>query len=107
MNRTLKESLTKLSMETGGDWVMLLPFALNWVRNSPYQKRLTHFEIMYGGPSPIISNLQSTATGELEDDELITKVRATHWAHEQTWPKLYAFYDAGPILKLHKFQPGD
>ena len=28
MNRTLKETLTKLAIETGGDWVTLLPFAL-------------------------------------------------------------------------------
>ena len=35
MNRTLKETLTKLVAETGGDWVALLPFALYRVRNSP------------------------------------------------------------------------
>ena len=28
MNRTLKETLTKLAIETGGDWVTVLPFAL-------------------------------------------------------------------------------
>ena len=28
MNRTLKETLTKLAIETGGDWVTLLPFVL-------------------------------------------------------------------------------
>ena len=28
MNRTLKETLTKLSLETGADWVVLLPLAL-------------------------------------------------------------------------------
>ena len=28
MNRTLKETLTKLTIETGRDWVTLLPFAL-------------------------------------------------------------------------------
>ena len=28
MNRTLKETLAKLAIETGGDWVTLLPFAL-------------------------------------------------------------------------------
>ena len=35
MNRTLKETLTKLVVETGGDWVALLPFALYWVQNPP------------------------------------------------------------------------
>ena len=29
INRTLKKTLTKLAIETGGDWVTLLPFALS------------------------------------------------------------------------------
>ena len=45
MNRTLKETLTKLAIETGGDWVTLLPFALFWACNSPYKLNLTPFEI--------------------------------------------------------------
>ena len=32
MNRTLKETLTKLAIETGRDWVTLLPFMLFRVR---------------------------------------------------------------------------
>ena len=28
MNRTLKETLSKLALETGGDWVTLLPLSL-------------------------------------------------------------------------------
>ena len=35
MNRTLKETLTKLAIETGGDWETLLPFALFRVHNTP------------------------------------------------------------------------
>ena len=50
MNRTLKETLTKLTLETGrNDWTALLPFALFCIRNTlgkfPY-------EILYGGASP-------------------------------------------------------
>ena len=37
MNQTLKETLTKLAIETGGDWVTLLPFALSWACNTPYK----------------------------------------------------------------------
>ena len=37
MNQTLKETLTKLTIETGGDWVTLFPFALFRVRNTPYK----------------------------------------------------------------------
>ena len=53
MNRTLKETLTKLAIETGGDWVTLLPFALFQAHNTPYKLGLTPFEIVYGSP-PLI-----------------------------------------------------
>lgn len=56
--------------------------SLYQVRNSPYWLGLTPFEIMYGISTPITPNLQSEAIAELEDDELITKVRETQWAHE-------------------------
>ena len=39
MNRTLKATLTKLAIETGGDWVTLFPFALFRARNTPYKTR--------------------------------------------------------------------
>ena len=41
MNRTLKETLKKLAIETGGDWVTLLPFALFRAHNTPYKLNLT------------------------------------------------------------------
>ena len=53
MNQTLKETLTKLAIETGRDWVTLLPFALFQVRNTPYKLNLTPFEILYGRPPPV------------------------------------------------------
>ena len=36
MNRTIKEILAKLTLETGSDWVTFLPFVLLRVRNTPY-----------------------------------------------------------------------
>ena len=53
MNRTLKKTLTKLAIETGGDWVTLLPFALFQARNTPYKLNLTPFEILYERPPPV------------------------------------------------------
>lgn len=73
----------------------------------PYQKGLTPFEIMYGIPVSIVPNLQSAAIVELEEDDLIFRVRVTQWAHKYAWPKLRALYEAGPVLELHKFQPRD
>jgi transposase InsO family protein len=54
MNRTLKETLSKLAIETGGDWVALLPYAIFQVQNSPYVHGLTPFEILYGAPPLIV-----------------------------------------------------
>ena len=53
INRTLKETLAKLAIETGGDWVTLLPFALFQVRNTLYKLNLTPFKIVYGGGVPL------------------------------------------------------
>ena len=53
MNRTLKETLTKLTMETGADWVVLLPLTLLRTRNTPSPFSLTLFEILYGVPAPL------------------------------------------------------
>ena len=54
MSRTLKEILTKLSLETGTDWVVLLPLALFQALNAPYHFNLTPFEILFGTPSPLV-----------------------------------------------------
>jgi hypothetical protein len=71
MTRTLKETLIKLALETGGAKVTLLPFGLYQVRNSLYQIGLTPIEIMYGIPGPIVPRLKSAAIAELEDDDVI------------------------------------
>ena len=52
INWTLKETLTKLAIETGGDWVTLR-FALFRAHNTPYKLNLTPFEILYGRPPPV------------------------------------------------------
>ena len=82
MNRTLKETLTKLVAETGGDWVALLPFALYRVRNSPYQLGLTSFEIMYGIPPPIIPNLKAEVLKEIDDQKLLFCLRSLQYSQQ-------------------------
>ena len=52
INRTLKETLTKLTMETGTDLV-LLPLALFKTENIPSWFSRTLFEILYGASMPI------------------------------------------------------
>jgi hypothetical protein len=53
MNRTLKETLTKLTMETGADWVVLLPLVRFTARNTPSRFSFTPFEILYEAPEPL------------------------------------------------------
>lgn len=69
--RTPKETFTKLTMETGGDWVALLPFALSRVFNTPYTLGLTPYEIMFGRPPPILPNLKSEILAEIDDYHLL------------------------------------
>ena len=58
MNRRIKETLTKLTLENGTrDWVQLLLLALYRARNTPGPHGLTPFEIIYGSPLPAISFL--------------------------------------------------
>lgn len=106
MNQTLKETLTKLALESGGDWVTLLPFALYRVRNSPYKMGLTPFEIMYGIPPPIIPTLIPKVLAEF-DDQLLFSLQVLQRTHEQVWPKLKALYETGPPPEPHRYRPGD
>ena len=50
----MNQTLTKLALETGGDWVTLLPSALFRAQNTLYWLGLTPFEIMFGAPPPIL-----------------------------------------------------
>lgn len=60
---------------------------------------------MYGIPAPIVPNLKPDA--EIDEGDLIFRVRATQWAHKHVWPKLRALYEAGLVPEPHKFWPGD
>jgi hypothetical protein len=55
VNKTIKETLIKLTAETGAiDWIALLPFVLFRVRNMPGQFGLIPYELLYGGPPPLV-----------------------------------------------------
>lgn len=107
INRTLKETLTKLTMETGGDWVALLPFALYRARNTPYTLGFTPHEIVFGRPPPIIPNLRAELIAEFENQELYLSLRGLQRVHEDIWPYLRAIYEAGPTPTPHQYKPGD
>ncbi|XP_053081110.1 protein NYNRIN-like, partial [Acinonyx jubatus] len=107
MNRTLKETLTKLTMETGANWIELLPYALYRVRNSPYKLGLTPYEIMFGRPTPIIPNLKSNLIQLDQDNSLLSSLRALQRVHEAVWPKLKELYEAELPPTPHQYHPGD
>lgn len=50
-------------------------------------------------PAPTVPavSLQSAAIAELEDADLMFRVRATQWSHKHVWPKLRALYEAGLV----------
>ncbi|XP_045679078.1 LOW QUALITY PROTEIN: uncharacterized protein K02A2.6-like [Phyllostomus hastatus] len=57
MNRTLKETITKLREETGENWTELLPFALFRIRCTPYFEKWTPYELMFGQPVPLVPHV--------------------------------------------------
>ena len=85
----------------------LLPFALYWVRNSPYQLGLTSFEIMYGIPPPIIPNLKAEVLKEIDDQKLLFCLQSLQYSHRDTWKRLKVLYESGPPPEPHCYRPGD
>jgi hypothetical protein len=115
LNRTLKETLTKLSLETGTDWVVLLPLALFWAWNTPCHFNRTSFEILYGTPTLLTPALDPhpppsgpRVTFQTYKD-LIARLQkqALRISHQELWPKLSALYNAGTPKVSHKYQDGD
>jgi hypothetical protein len=92
MNWTLKETLSKLAIETGGDWVALLPNAIFRVRNSPYVHGLTPFEILYGAPPPIVVQTlpgQDPSTAP----NYLASLKALQEVQQEIWPLVRYLYE--------------
>ena len=75
MNRTLKETLTKLQEETGKNWVELLPFSLLKIRCTPHIGKWTPYEIMFGQPVPVIPRL-TTEEQETANQNFLKSLQA-------------------------------
>lgn len=69
---TFKETVTKLTLEPGGDWVSLLPFTLYWVPDPPYTLGLNLFEIMYIRLPPFLPNLKAELLAEFGDQKFLS-----------------------------------
>ncbi|KAF6390288.1 hypothetical protein mRhiFer1_007862 [Rhinolophus ferrumequinum] len=92
MNRTLKETLFKLAIETGGDWVTLLPYAIFRVRNSPYVHGLTPFEILYGAPPPIIVRTLPDHDPNVAP-RYLASLKALQGVQHEIWPLVHSLYE--------------
>jgi hypothetical protein len=75
MNQTLKELLTKLSLEMGDGWVNLLPAAILRVRYTPYRQGFTSFEIFYEQPPPIIPRLGKEDLTKISNHDLLQSLQ--------------------------------
>jgi hypothetical protein len=99
MNRTPKETLSKLAIETGRDWVALLPYAIFQVRNSPYVHGLTPFKILYGAPPPIVVRTLPDQDPSMAPNYLAS-LKALQEVQQEIWPLVRFLYEA----KMHQTQ---
>ncbi|XP_059990744.1 uncharacterized protein LOC132511542 [Lagenorhynchus albirostris] len=108
MNRTLKETLTKLSLETGGtDWTVLLPLALFRVRNTPSRYHLTHFEVLYGAPPPLLTLGEEIKPDCQNNTDLYARLLGLQLVQKEIWSQLAEAYQPGTPGETHPFQVGD
>lgn len=110
MNRTIKETLTKLTLATGTrDWVLLLPLALYRARNTPGPHGLTPFEILYGAPPPIANLNDPNISGLANKPSLQAHLQALQIVQKEVWTPLAAAYReqlSNPTVP-HNYQIGD
>lgn len=105
MNRTLKNQLSKLTQETGSNWVAMLPLALLRVRSLPSKRtHLSPFELMFGRPVPYVRMISPTPVQDVETDHYVQSLSRTllslnRWTQARTPCVL--------VEPLHRFEPGN
>lgn len=93
MNRTIKETLTKLSLDIGTRyWVQLLPLTLYRVRNTTGPHGLTPFEIIYGSPPPAISFFDSDVSAYATSPTLQAHLQVLQLVQQEIWKPISATY---------------
>ena len=101
------QTLTKMSLETGADWVVLLPLALFRVRNTPSHFSLIPYEILYGTPAPL------TFLGDIlgptchSNNDLYSRLKGLQVVQKEVWSQLAAASKPGTPKTSHWFQVGD
>ncbi|XP_039348172.1 uncharacterized protein LOC120373593 [Mauremys reevesii] len=109
MNRTLKDTLTKLCMESGLKWPDALPLALTRIRRAPRKGlRLSPFEFVFGFPPRVlIPGFREDVNWEVGNDSLWKKVSALQSVLFQLH-RYAAPFQALPLDRpVHSFQIDD
>ena len=110
MNRTIKETLTKLAIETGLKYGrVLLPYALFRAHNtpSPSRRNLTPFEILYGGHPPLKHMTEhGYGTSGTSSAMLIPRLKALEAIQKYIWKGLSEAYRPGTVTP-HSYSVGD
>ncbi|KAG3264572.1 hypothetical protein H1C71_000890 [Ictidomys tridecemlineatus] len=110
MNRTIKETLTKLSLETYiKDWTMLLPYALFCARNTPSVSlcNLTPYEVLYGTPPPIRDLTPTLRLNDSFHTPLLDRLKALEKTQRYLWKQLATSCQPGDEGTPHRYQVGD
>jgi transposase InsO family protein len=83
MNKTIKETINKLTAVTGtNNWIALLPFVLYKVRNTPGQFGLTPYELLYRGPPPLVKIVSVHNADVLLSQYLFSRLKALEWVRQ-------------------------
>ena len=109
MNWTIKETLTKFILETGENWVNLLPFVLLHTLCTPYKKGFTPFEIMFRRPPPLLPKLADTIHAEVHNHTLLKSLQALQSVQSQVHSLIRGAQPTSGDLTdqpVHPFQPG-
>eukprot|EP01065_Artemidia_motanka_P009907 TRINITY_DN15140_c0_g1_i3.p1 TRINITY_DN15140_c0_g1~~TRINITY_DN15140_c0_g1_i3.p1 ORF type:complete len:632 (+),score=-180.18 TRINITY_DN15140_c0_g1_i3:355-2250(+) len=110
INRTIKETLTKLTLATGTrDWVLLLPLALYRARNTPGPHGLTPYKILYGAPPPLVNFHDPEMSKFTNSPSLQAHLQALQAVQREVWKPLAAAYQDQqdqPVIP-HPFRVGD
>ena len=84
MNKTIKETLTKLTAETGANnWIALIPFVLFNVRNTPGQCGLTPYGLLYGESPPLVKIASVHSADVLHPQALSSRFKALKWVRQR------------------------
>lgn len=106
INKTLKETLTKLTMETGADWVAF-PLALFRARNIPSRFSLIPFEILYVASVPLTVLDDVIKPTCHSNNDLYARQKDLQVIQKEVWSQLVVAYAPGTPETSHQFQVGD